>query len=406
MPPHTPPPTPLARLDIAAKGGPWAMWQRLQPRENRRRAFSYALLNPDYRLDDTERLGRMRALVDMGLWGDHDKPQDKRMFQEARRMLGYDLLRTQRERLLSVEALHLAMEAGVDPNWHEQNHYDDSLLTLFARHNLPDCLERVLDAGANPNWRDTCDNTALHILIEHAGTDEGIKANMLPMVEALLRRGVDINSAGDNRHDHDHGKPPIKSAIEAWDVDLVRWMLGRGARLDGVDAYGDTVFHWAATARRGWGERDVGPMMNLLLQHGAVVNAVNQRGETPVWSAMKWGHVDAGRWLLEHGASRSCVPHTFQDPQGYEFPGKNGPGLLQVFCQNIPRSEEAIEALAYLLEPGTQAWHDATPEGMPLHELLRSQDSQWLAFIEAGLLDQEVATVNPQIAPTRARPRL
>ena len=403
--PLLPDPTPLPRLSVAPKTGAWSWWQRLQSKEGRRRAFSYAILNPDLRLDDEERLGRMRTLIDLGLWGDHGE-MDKRTFIEERRALGYDILRAHREGLCSVEVLHLALEGGVDPNWHERNHHDDSFFTLFARHNQPDCMERVLDAGANPRWRDTCEDTALHILIDHACMDEEIKANLLPVVDRLLARGVDINDQGQARHENDRGEPAIQAAIEAWDVDLVQWMLDRGARLDVEDAYGNTPFHWAAMSRRGWGDRHIDPLLELLHKHGAPLDAANGRGETPVWAAMAWKNDDVGGWLLEHGASAQCVPHTRQDSQGYEYRGENGPGLLQVFCQNTALNEKTAAIIPLLTARGSDVWNDPTPEGAPLYEVLRANNSAWLAFVEAGLLDQAVDQVAPAETAPRARPRL
>lgn len=391
---YLPDATTLPRLEVPAKGGAWAMWQRLQSKRARRREFSWTMLRGD--LDDNERLGRLRTLVDLGLWGDHTRRKD---VSQERDMMGFDILRAQRECHCTQEVLHLALEAGVDPNWHEKNHYDDSLLTLFVRHNLPDCMKLVLRAGANPRWQDTCNKTALHLLVERATIDAEVRQATLPQIEHLLELGVDINDRGQSRY-NELGAPPIRIAIEKWDAGLVRWMLGRGASLDVCDEDGDTPMHWVASAHAGWDEPDYDQMLTLLADHGAPLDKPNMRGETPAWTAMKWRNEKVGGWLLEHGASGVCVPHTFQDSNGYDHPGKPGESLLQVFCENIALTPHTADLILLLGGRGSDAWNTITPEGVPLHEALVAEKSPWVPFIQAQALDQ---AVQPGRAPSRRR---
>jgi 26S proteasome non-ATPase regulatory subunit 10 len=67
-----------------------------------------------------------------------------------------------------------------------------------------------------------------------------------------------------------------------------------------IGFFGDTPLHHAASA----GHVDI---LQLLLNHGASVNAVNNDGRTPLHYAASWGHVDILQLLLSHGASVNAV---------------------------------------------------------------------------------------------------
>jgi ankyrin repeat protein len=63
---------------------------------------------------------------------------------------------------------------------------------------------------------------------------------------------------------------------------------------------GETPLHKAAC----WGHDAI---LQLLLNHGASVNAVNKEGDTPLHDAAREGHVDILQLLLNHGASVNAV---------------------------------------------------------------------------------------------------
>jgi ankyrin repeat protein len=399
--PLIPSPTPLPRLEVPSKGWLWRSWHRLKSHPKRRLAFARAIFNET--VDDDERLARMRALVDIGLWGDHHETQRKQ-FKADVNFMAFDVKLAMRQGLCIPEVLHLMFEAGINPNWRENNNYDDSLLTLFARHCQKDLLKLALAAGANPRWRDSCGKTPLHIAMETlaGNSDRDVHANVMPIAEHLLASGVDINDPGVARN-KEKGSPPIRTAIERWNVELTQWALDRGASLDVVDDYTETPFHWAATVHKGWGEWDCAPFMALLLANGAKPDEPNRRGETPVWSALKWGNADMAEWLVDHGADIHVIPHTFQDPQSYEKPGKKGASLLQILTEDFGCHEETVGLAQKLAGGDRNAWNVMTTHGVPLVERLKQEESPWYAFAQAGQLENSTPTIAK--APAR-KPRL
>ena len=395
-----PPPTKLPRLDVPAKGWAWRTWHRLKPLSERRLAFSRAMNNTN--VDDDERLARMRTLIDIGLWGDHRALHHRNEFNHDRRSFGYDILIAAKGGMCLPEVVHLAMEAGVDPDWRENNNYDDTLLTMFARRCQEESLKVVLEAGGNPSLRDSCGKTPLHILLERlAGNqDVDVKNNVMPIAEHLLSVGVDINDQGDSRN-KEKSSPPIRAAIEKWDQALVQWSIDQGASLDVVDDYQETPFHWAATVNKGWNEWDCAPFMDFLLANGAKIDEPNPRGETPLWQALKWRNEDVAEWLVDHGANINVVPHTFQDPQGYEKPGKKGAPLLQILTEEVHFCEENISLAQKLVNGNPKAWEVITTSGKPLSKVLEKTKSPWLVLVQATQLENTTKPIDQVATPNR-----
>ena len=79
-------------------------------------------------------------------------------------------------------------------------------------------------------------------------------------------------------------------------VDILQLLLNHGASVNAVDSFGYTPLH--AAARQGHVD-----ILQLLLNHGASVNAVDNFGGTPLHYAAREGHVDILQLLLSHGVS-------------------------------------------------------------------------------------------------------
>ena len=90
-------------------------------------------------------------------------------------------------------------------------------------------------------------------------------------------------------------KQKLLSAARQGDVERVRLLLDRGAGIEGKDAYGQTVLHWAV---RGGDVETV----RLLLDRGADINAKNNDGVAPLHWATLGEDVETVRLLLDRGA--------------------------------------------------------------------------------------------------------
>jgi ankyrin repeat protein len=117
------------------------------------------------------------------------------------------------------------------------------------------------------------------------------------MVGILLDRGVDPNP-GFLLHD---------AALKGF-PEIVEMLIAHGAKVDAVNAEGATALHDAALA----GTTSV---IATLLDKGANINARDaETGATALHNAASWGRVDAVRILLKRGADASIANKSGASP--------------------------------------------------------------------------------------------
>jgi len=116
-------------------------------------------------------------------------------------------------------------------------------------------------------------------------------------VKLLLDSGADPKIVSDEHWTALHGvAAAMNRSRHASELAVARLLLDRGAPIDISADYGGTPL--ALAARRG----DV-PMVRLLLQHGANVNAQDEQyGETPLLQAVSSGSLETVKLLVSHGA--------------------------------------------------------------------------------------------------------
>jgi ankyrin repeat protein len=101
------------------------------------------------------------------------------------------------------------------------------------------------------------------------------------------------------------GKAPIVYAAARGFTAVVRRLLAAG--VDARRAYGNdlTALMWAAGYEEGFGERDALDVVALLLDAGAPIDAVDNRGRTALMTAAEQGHAAVVEALLRRGADRT-----------------------------------------------------------------------------------------------------
>jgi uncharacterized protein len=150
---------------------------------------------------------------------------------------------------------------------------NDQVLALLNAENPADKLDvNALGRYGTP---------ALHWVIRYG--DRAI-------AERLVDEGADVNLA------NIYGVRPLQLAIENGHRELVQWLLDAGADPEARDLAGEPPLFLAASIG------DVASL-DLLLQHGAEVDREDEAyGQTALMVAIRSGHAEAAKLLLEAGA--------------------------------------------------------------------------------------------------------
>jgi ankyrin repeat protein len=204
-----------------------------------------------------------------------------------------------------------------------------------------DVAKLLLDRGANPGIWDWYGRTALYIAIDRkdGGSSGGgirvpidashsSRTSAMDVIKALLAANVDPNSELRMHRPtrggytgrfsdplQDLGATPLLRAILGNDMEVVQALLAKGASPN-INAMGVTPFLVAAGVGGG---RQSNELMDVLLQHGADVNAQvtgtktysmriarspsTNEGMTALHVAAQSGRADLVRYLLEKGAN-------------------------------------------------------------------------------------------------------
>ncbi len=163
-------------------------------------------------------------------------------------------------------------------------------------------VRRRLAAGQDPNVIGAKGQAALHWALLHQSAS---------VVTALLedpRTDVELLNA--------HGESPLMLAALRGRLDWVKALVQRGAKIDPEPA----TKRWRALHYAASGE-DVAVVV-WLLEQGASLDALSPNGSTALMMAWGYGLIDAGRLLLQRGASSSI-----QNDQGqtaWDFAKRGG----------------------------------------------------------------------------------
>ena len=160
------------------------------------------------------------------------------------------------------------------------------LLILAAWVGIEPLVLAVLDQYPNVNISDDEGTTALW-WAAHQGHDS--------IAKILLARGAKID--GNTLYPD---LKPLHKASASGSSNTVQLLLDHGAKVNARDARGVQSLHYAA----GYGHRDT---VKLLIDAGAEVNGRDYFGSTPLHSSAAWGHLDVMKLLIDYGAKVDSV---------------------------------------------------------------------------------------------------
>jgi len=195
--------------------------------------------------------------------------------------------------------IRLLIERGADPNFATLG--GDTPLESAVEHDRKAALHLLLGLGAVP-----ADSVA------GRGSSPLLTATIYgnaEIVGLLLDHGADPNDRWGG------GDYVIHSAGcgEARDLNMMRILIQRGARLDATDINGDTPLHYAAVP---W-FLDCFHILKFLIAERAPLDAQNDKGKTPLMFSADWGYAKGIHALLEAGASKSVKDKSGKTAQDY-----------------------------------------------------------------------------------------
>ena len=176
-----------------------------------------------------------------------------------------------------------------------RDRYKDTPLREACRAGALDILQWLLDHGADLNAQNYVGWTALHGAINY-GQPQAF--------HMLIARNPDIHIRTNL------GKSPLHLAaspqVNRDHVDLMQVLLDCGADPNARDNDDSTPLHHSS-----WWEKEGYPLLKgtvegtrLLLEHGAIIDAEDNKGRTPLQLAREHGRQDVMICLLQYGATR------------------------------------------------------------------------------------------------------
>jgi ankyrin repeat protein len=198
------------------------------------------------------------------------------------------LARAARNGHVALVALYLGRGAAVDA----RNLFGATALYVAAENERTSTVALLLGKGADPNLPGRSGVTPL-AAAAFKGNDR--------IVGELIARKADPDAMDTT------GKSPITYAAARGFALVVRRLLDAG--VDVKRAYGNdlTALMWAAGHEDGVGERATLDVVTLLLDSGAPIDAVDNRGRTALMIAAELGRAAIVEALLARGADRAIA---------------------------------------------------------------------------------------------------
>ncbi len=211
------------------------------------------------------------------------------------------------------------VEARLDslPDWNERDTFGDTLLTAAAGAGADALVAAFLERGADIEKKDRTGASALtravsaghistvQLLLERGANPDSLdNLGYTPMIHAavddyveimelLKNHDATIRAATDEKY-FGGGATALHRAAIFCRENAARWLLENGADVDATDAYGSTPLI-------GMASRKCVDVAQLLIDHGADVNARCEIGTALGWAAT-FGSLEMVTLLVESGA--------------------------------------------------------------------------------------------------------
>ncbi|KAH7025755.1 ankyrin repeat-containing domain protein [Microdochium trichocladiopsis] len=182
---------------------------------------------------------------------------------------------------------------------------------------------KALADKANPNaGLKPTSLTPIHRALDRAekcieSDDKAAATEAIRIVSALVIAGSDLEV-----RDNEGRSPLIRVAKGEMTDDLASLMIDFGANVNAVDKQKNSALHYAAMSSALPEMRNT-ELVRILVTNGADISIKNDRGRTPLFTAVLFDHLERAEDLLEHGADVSTTDINDRTPlytaviQGY-----------------------------------------------------------------------------------------
>jgi ankyrin repeat protein len=178
-----------------------------------------------------------------------------------------------------------------------KNFNNKTPLQQAVLHNMEEVVEFFLENGVDPNEFDTGELVPLH---------RAVKNENKKCFDLLLKYGADIN-----KQDKD-GNTALHLQYD-YNAD---WLVENGADIEAINDKGETpLLKYATGGRSEWGSS------NYLIKAGANLNAVDARGCNVLYCILEKGLITENKIasLLEHGADPNMANERYTTPFEYMY---------------------------------------------------------------------------------------
>jgi serine/threonine protein kinase len=244
-----------------------------------------------------------------------------------------------------------------------------------ARANVEQSIQLLLDHGADVNAIANSGQTPLAIASTYLNNSNDNER----LIRLLLDRGAKVNVA-----DQD-GQTPLSLAVARNNVAIAKLLLNAGATVTVPGSQGEMAL-WQSAIVYGNVE-----MLELLLEHGANINAKDNSGITPLHAAIQTGNLSITKWLLEHGASINAKNNSGTTP-------------LHYVIQQLAMPYDNLGMLKLLLEHGANLNVKDNNGTTPLHTAVQSGNlsiTKWMLEHGANINAKDNNGTTPLCCPTK-----
>jgi len=182
-------------------------------------------------------------------------------------------------------------------------HTDPRYTPLFysIRNGNLDIMRLLLANKADPNATNTYGETPIRLAINSSFNTEDVS---IKAIELLLQYKADLNLKSESVMSGVPGTPLHMAVL--YSTKMADFLILHGADVNAINVRGDTPMHLAVWENQRMnsvvGPRSTKDAVELLLNHGAKINAQNNNGDTPLHIAVRNNHISLVELLLSRNA--------------------------------------------------------------------------------------------------------